>query len=89
MSEPLTMLTDVDQQINQLKWSNEEKEILWVSAGNTLTMWNVNESKPKFVHAGHMSTINQIDLHPIEPRTVASVDADNDIQIFQPTRNVI
>lgn len=51
-----------------------------------MTMWDLNDSKAKFVHAGHMQKINQIDLHPTEPRTIASVDDDNEIQVFQPTK---
>lgn len=39
------------------------------------------------MHAGHMLDINQMDVHPFEPTTIASVDDNNDIQVFQPTRN--
>jgi histone-binding protein RBBP4 len=88
LSEPLVALNECNgQEITQLKWSHDEREMLWVAAGNNLTMWDLNEQKAKFVHSGHMQTIKQMDLHPIEPRTVASVDEDNDIHIFQPTRN--
>ena len=88
MSEPIISMQDVNgQQINQLKWSYDEREILWSVGGNSMTMWDLNDSKAKFVHAGHMQKINQIDLHPTEPRTIASVDDDNEIQVFQPTKN--
>jgi len=43
MSEPMITIKDIhDQGITQLKWSNDEKEILWVTAGNNLTMWDLN-----------------------------------------------
>lgn len=41
------------------------------------------------MHAGHLEQINQMDLHPFEPMTVASVDNSNDIHVFQPTPNIM
>ena len=66
MAEPLSCIKDTHgQEITQLKWSNDEREILWASAGNNMTMWDVNEQQPKFVHSGHMQPIKQMDLHPL------------------------
>ena len=53
-----------------------------------MTMWDLNEQKAKFVHSGHMNKIEEMDLHPFEPRTVVSVDEDNEIHVFQPSANV-
>jgi len=90
MSEPLLQVRDAhNQEITQLKWSNEEREVLWATSGNNMTMWNLNEEKAKFVHSGHMQRIGQMDLHPIEPRTVVSVDEENEMHVFQPTNNAM
>jgi len=56
-------------------------------SGNRATMWDLNEGKPKFVHGGHSQSINQIDLHPQYYQTVASVDINNELHVFQPSKN--
>ena len=53
-----------DQNIKQLKWSVSEPESLWIASGNNITMWDLNEEKAKFVHAGHMQDVNEMDIHP-------------------------
>lgn len=70
-----------------MKWSNEEKDLLWSVSASSISLWDLAEGKKRFVHAGHLEQINQIDLHPFEPMTVASVDNSNDIHVFQPTPN--
>ena len=88
MSLPMLSVREgSDQEISQLRWSVEEREQLWVVAGNNMTLWDLNEEQAKFVHAGNMMKINQMDLHPTESCTVVSVDDNHDIQVFQPTRN--
>lgn len=62
--------------------------MIWSVTGNTSTLWELSESRKLFVHAGHLEQINQIDLHPFEPNTVASVDNSNDIHVYQPTPNI-
>lgn len=37
-------------------------------------MWDLNEEKAKFVHAGNMQEVNDMDVHPYEPNTIVSVD---------------
>jgi WD40 repeat protein len=88
MSEPMVSVREGSEQgISQLRWSVEEREKLWVVAGNNMTLWDMNEERALFEHAGHMENINQMDLHPVESNTVVSVDDNHDIQVFQPTRN--
>ncbi len=56
-------------------------------AGNSLTMWDACEGKARWVHAGHMNEINQFDVHPFEPQSIVSCDINNEIHVFQPTKN--
>jgi hypothetical protein len=74
--------------VSQLKWSNEERDMLWSVSGNSSSLWDLSEGKKRFVHAGHLEQINQMDLHPFEAMSVASVDNSNDIHVFQPTPNI-
>jgi WD40 repeat protein len=62
--------------------------MIWSVSGNSMSLWDLSLGKKIFVHAGHLDQINQIDLHPFEPMTVASVDNSNDIHVFQPTPNI-
>ena len=76
------------EKITQLRWSTDDQGVIWAVTGNSLSMWDLYESKIKWVHAGHMQDINQIDVHPTEPNSLVSVDNNNEIHVFQPTRNV-
>jgi hypothetical protein len=62
--------------------------MLWSVSGSSCSMWDLSERKKRWVHAGHLEQINQMDLHPFEPMSVASVDNSNDIHVFQPTPNI-
>jgi len=42
-------------------------------------MWDLEERKIKWMHAGHMENINQMDVHPFDKDTIAAVDNGNDI----------
>jgi hypothetical protein len=52
-----------------------------------MTLWDVCEQKPKFVHGGHLKKINEMAVHPNLGDVFASVDEDHAIHVFQPNRN--
>lgn len=73
--------------VSQINWSTTHPHIMWSVSDLSITMWDIEELKPKFVHGGHTEPLTFMDLHPFEPQTVASVDENNFIQVFQPTPN--
>lgn len=52
-----------------------------------MTLWDVCDQKPKFVHGGHLQKVNDIAIHPNLTDVFASVDNDNAIHVFQPNKN--
>lgn len=43
-----------EKDICQLKWSNEEKDMIWSVCKNNINLWDLSEQKKIFVHAGHL-----------------------------------
>lgn len=39
-----------------------------------MTLWDIYEGKPKFVHGGHLKRINEMSVHPNLTDVFASVD---------------
>ncbi len=70
-----------------MRWSAEDKTALWTVNGKLMTLWDVSNQRPKFVHGGHLDKVTEMAVHPNLTDVFASVDEDNAIHIFQPNKN--
>lgn len=82
-----------NEEITQVQWSREDPTALWSIAGPRATLWDMSNQCAKFVHAGHRESdenegrINELSVNLNQPDTVAVVDSNNEIQVFQPNEN--
>jgi WD40 repeat protein len=76
-----------EESISNMRWSSEDKTLLWTVTEKLITVWDVCEQKAKFVHGGHLKRVTEMAVHPNLSDVFASADEDNSIHIFQPNKN--
>lgn len=83
------------EQITQIQWSRESPTTIWAVSKNKAYLWDMGEQRIRFMHGGHRdrvqggqaNRINELCVNINQPDTVATVDANNEIHVFQPNQN--
>lgn len=87
VAEPLFEWKTGEDAISNLRWSADDKTSLWTVNEQIMTLWDVCNQQPKYVHGGHLKRVNEMAVHPNLTDLFASVDEDNAIHVFQPNKN--
>ena len=76
-----------EEPISNMRWSSDDKTLLWTVNEKLITVWDVCDQRAKFVHGGHLKRVTEMAVHPNLSDVFASADEDNSIHIFQPNKN--